>query len=614
MTACDRRLVGNCTVESRGSKVEGEALKNYRRESQKSKVESPMSALPSTFNLQHSTRSFAAVWLVLGVPFLLVPGGARAQTSPPPFTVDRYVIDAKLFPSTHTLSAQVEIHFTPQADLRSLSFELNSALKVSKVLNASGRELGFHQDGQTFGTDFPDALKSGSASSITVTYSGSLASAEGSPVENLKLAYVGPEGSYLLYPGRWFPVAGYGTNRFAAKMRITVPPDEVAIASGSPSMPEKAAGQTTYTFEYNKPSFPGTVLAGNYKVIPGTAVGADITMYLKPASEKYAQPYAEAAGKMLSFFTDKFGPLPESHLAIVEIADDTVGGTSAPGVMALATRGFADRVDVGLLAHEISHQWWPCLVSPATPNDAYLDDGLADYSKAIYIQEAEGEEAFESLMRDTSVGALTHEEVAPVGQAGQLREFSPEYESIVIDKGAMVFHMLRWVVGDDAFFNALRALSKDYAWKSATSDEFQKLAEKSSRQELTYFFALWVTSTGVPQFKRTWATYRTADGYQVVGKIQQDLDIFRMPVEVRIYSRGRKPADQRVDMVGTTADFTINTVFEPQRVVVDPASRLLKYDDQTRIAVEMARGGRPARAATGVSRSGHAVPESAGAQ
>ena len=96
MTACDRRLVGNCTVESRGSKVEGEALKNYRRESQKSKVESPMSALPSTFNLQHSTRSFAAVWLVLGVPFLLVPGGARAQTSPPPFTVDRYVIDAKL--------------------------------------------------------------------------------------------------------------------------------------------------------------------------------------------------------------------------------------------------------------------------------------------------------------------------------------------------------------------------------------------------------------------------------------------------------------------------------------------------------------------------------------
>jgi aminopeptidase N len=532
-----------------------------------------------------------AVWLiVLGLPLLLLPATVRAQTSSAPFTVDRYVIDAQLFPSTHTLTASVEVHFTPQADLHSLSFELNSALKVTKVLDASGKELGFHQDGQTFGTDFPDPLKSGSPSAITVKYSGTLATAEGSPVENLKLAYVGPEGSYLLYPGRWFPVVGNGTSRFAAKMRITVPPDDIAIASGSPAMPQKGAGQTTYTFDYEKPSFPGTVVAGNYKVIPGTAVGADITMYLKPTSEKYAQPYAEALGKMLSFFSDKFGPLPESHLAVVEIADDTVGGTSAPGVMALATRGFTDRVDVALLAHEVSHQWWPCLVSPATPNDAYLDDGLAAYSKAMYIQEVQGEEAFESLMRDTSVGALTHEEASPVGLAAQLREYSPEYESVVIDKGAMVFHMLRWVIGDQAFINTLQTLGKDYAWKTITSDEFQKVAEKASRQELTYFFALWVTSTGVPQFKRSWATYRVGDGYQVVGKIQQDLDLFRMPVDVRIYSHGRKPADQRVDMVGTTADFTITTVFEPERVVVDPASRLLKYDDQTRIAVEMARG------------------------
>ncbi|PYV35406.1 MAG: peptidase M1 [Acidobacteria bacterium] len=529
------------------------------------------------------------ILLSLGFP-LLFAGRARAQTPPAPFTVERYLIDAQLLPSTHTLSAKVVIRFTPQSDINSLSFELNSALKVDKVLDASGKSLGFRQDGQTMVVNLLDGLKSGGASAITVTYSGSLASAEGSPVENLKLAYVGPEGSYLLYPGRWFPVAGFARNRFAATMRVTVPPGEVVIASGKPSVPEREAGKVTYSFEYDKPSFPGTVLAGNYKVMPGTAVGAEITLYLKPGNEKYAGPYSEAAGRILSFFSDKFGPLPDSHMAIVEIADDTVGGYSAPGVLALASRGFGNPVDVGLLAHEISHQWWRCLVSPATRNDAYLDDGLATYSKAIYIQEAEGEAAFESLMRDTSVGALTHEEVAPISQAGQLHEFTPEYESLIFDKGAMVFHMLRWVIGDDAFFKALQALGKEYAWKGVTSDEFQKLAESSSHQELTYFFALWVTSTGVPQFKRSWATYRTADAYQVVGKIQQDLDIFRMPVEVRIYSRGRKPVDQRVDMVGTTADFTINTVFEPERVVVDPASRLLKYDDQTRIDVEMTRG------------------------
>jgi tetratricopeptide (TPR) repeat protein len=97
-------------------------------------------------------------------------------------------------------------------------------------------------------------------------------------------------------------------------------------------------------------------------------------------------------------------------------------------------------------------------------------------------------------------------------------------------------------------------------------------------------------STGVPQFKRTWAVYRTAKGYQVVGKVQQDIDIFRMPIEVRIFPEGRKPVNQRVDMVGTTADFTVATPTRPLRVVVDPASRLLKYDENTKIAVELAKG------------------------
>ena len=154
----------------------------------------------------------------------------------------------------------------------------------------------------------------------------------------------------------------------------------------------------------------------------------------------------------------------------------------------------------------------------------------------------------------------------------------------------MVLHMLRWVIGDDAFFKTLQAMCQQYAWKSISTDEFQKLAETASKQELTYFFAQWVTSTGVPQFKRTWAVYRTAKGYQVVGKIQQDLDLFRMPVDVRVETEGTRPVNERVEMVGTTADFTINTRTRPLHVLVDPGSRILKYDDKTKYLVEMARG------------------------
>ena len=535
-------------------------------------------------------RLAASAWVraaLLTVALVLTGSAGFAQTR---FEVTKYSIEAELFPSTHILSAKARIDFVPKTDLTTLSFELHGFLRVDKVLDAAGKDLRFRRDGLSLQVDFLNPLPQGTPSSITVSYGGPLSSAEGSPVENLKLAYVGTEGSYLLYAARWFPVSDYGVSRFAASMRITVPSGETVIASGKALAPMQQTGKVTYAFDYSEASFPGTVVAGRYVVQPATAVGADITLYLKPGHENLAASYGQAAAKIQAFYSDKFGGLPSSHLSIVEIEDGTVGGYTAPGLVALASRGFSTPVNDRLLAHEISHQWWRCLVSPASADDVFLDEGLATYSAALYLEESAGQTAFEDTMREIQIGALSHEEAAPISQASRLHEFTPEYQSIVFQKGAMVFHMLRWVLGDDAFLKTLQSMVRDYAGKSISTDQFQKLAEKVSNQELTYFFAQWVSSTGVPQFKRTWAVYRTEKGYQVVGKVQQDIDIFRMPVEIRVFPEGRKPVNERVEMVGTTSDFTVNTTTRPLRVVVDPASRLLKYDDSIKISVEMARG------------------------
>ncbi len=531
-------------------------------------------------------------WIVhaslVGVALGLAAGWGRAESGSN-FDVKNYTIDAQLLTSQHLITATARIDLIPRIDLTALNFELHSNLRVEKVTDPSGQDVTFKRDGLNLSIALLNPLSAGKLSSITVKYGGLLNSADGSPVEGIKVAYIGADGTYLLYPGRWFPVNGYGVNRFAATMNITVPSDEVVIASGKAAVPEREPGQVTYSYVFDKESFPGTVIAGHYAAQPATAIGADIALYLKPDHESLAPSYGDTAAKILGFYSDIFGPLPNSHLAIVEIADDTVGGYTAPGLVALAPRAITNPVNYKLLAHEISHLWWRCLVSPATPNDAFLDEGLAEYSKALYVQQAAGDAAFEDLMRATAVGALTHEEVAPIAQAGQLHEFTPEYESIVFDKGAMVFHMLRWVIGDDAFHQTLKLLAEQYAWKSVSTDQFQRLAEKASKQELTFFFAQWVNSTGVPQFKRTWAVYRLQKGYQVVGKMQQDLDIFRMPVEVRVVCQGSRPVTERIDMVGTTSDFTIDTRTKPLRVLVDPASQILKFDDQTKYQVEMAR-------------------------
>jgi Tfp pilus assembly protein PilF len=534
-----------------------------------------------------ASRSLTAGLLALVL--LAAMSNARAA-DPAQFVVKKYDIKVQLFPPTHILEATTKVDFVPQTSISQLSFELNSALRVQKVVDAEGTDVPFQQQGLTLSLTLPSPLTEGQPSSLTVTYKGGMGTADGSPVEGLKLSYVGPEGSYLLYPGRWFPVARPGLNRFAATLHVTVPTGETVVASGTPSPPVQEGGNTTYSFEFDQSSFPGTFYAGTYSVQKETAFGANVYLFLKPGHENYAADYGATAAKILSFFSDKFGSLPNGNLAVVEIANDTVGGYSSPGIVALASRGFTEPVNEQLLAHEISRQWWRCLVSPATPDDSFLDDGLALYSSALYIEKSQGETAFENLMHTTAIGALTHEETAPISQARSLQPYTPQYHSIVAQKGAMVFHMLRWVIGDAAFTKALHEVVQQYAWKSISSLDFEKIAEQASNEKLTYFFAQWVSSTGVPQFKDSWAIYRVGGHYQVVGKIQQDLDIFRMPVDVRVSSEGRRPVNDRVQMVGTTADFTVNTVTRPTHVEIDPGSHILKMTDKIRTEVEIARG------------------------
>ncbi|MGE5327211.1 MAG: M1 family metallopeptidase, partial [Deltaproteobacteria bacterium] len=416
--------------------------------------------------------------LILGI---ILAGAAClfAQTSAPDFDVTHYNIEADLFPSTHMLRAQVRVDFNPVEDLRVLNFELHSALRVDKVTDASGQGVVFRQVGPGLEVDFTNPVPKGTASSITVSYAGSLATEEGSPVEGLNLAHVGTNGCYLLYAGRWFPVKSGGFDRFSATTRISVPPGETVIASGKPSAPVHESGKTIYSFNFAQKSFPGTVIAGEYAVQAVAESGADLTIYMMKGQEHFASSYGETAGKILNFFTEKFGALPDAHIALVEIPDGSVASYSGPGVVALASRGFSNPVNYTLLGHELSQQWWRCLVSPATADDSYLDQGLATYSGAMVVSELAGEAAFEDKMHEIAIDALTHEEVAPISQASRLHAYSPEYDSIVYKKGAMVFHMLRWVIGDEAFFRSLRDMAKQYAWKTITSDEFQQITEQA---------------------------------------------------------------------------------------------------------------------------------------
>jgi aminopeptidase N len=149
--------------------------------------------------------------------------------------------------------------------------------------------------------------------------------------------------------------------------------------------------------------------------------------------------------------------------------------------------------------------------------------------------------------------------------------------------------MLRFVVGDKNFFEILKQYAKTNAWRSANTDDFKKIVEHVTGQDLGYFFIQWIESSGAPEFKLEYTIFRTQKGFRVMGKISQDLDTFRMPVDLRIETEGN-PEEKRVEVVGTSSEFSVDTFGKPKNVIIDPNNRVLRYSPQIRVAVAIRRG------------------------
>src|SRR5262245_7741886 len=185
----------------------------------------------------------------------------------------------------------------------------------------------------------------------------------------------------------------------------------------------------------------------------------------------------------------------------------------------------------------------------------WITDGLARYSEVRYVESVAGQGGMEEATKDMSVGALAYDNVA-ISSSGKLDPFSPEFQSISTDKGGIILHMLRWVLGDEAFNAAMKNFYTKYAGKATGTEQFKEVAEAANHGEsLTSFFAQWVDGTGAPEFKNKYQVFRIKNGFRVVGEVSQDLDLFRMPMEVRVETDG-KPEMKKIEVVGTRSPYT----------------------------------------------------------
>ena len=519
--------------------------------------------------------------------------------------VDDYQIDVELLPQTHKLTARATVKVTALEDLSVAVFQLNNALRITKLTDANNKPLTPERNTQDSTVRFGlnSGLAKNASTTFTFEYEGTLESADDSPVQGLKLAYIGPETSYLLYSGLWFPVAGYGVNRFTSTIGVTVPAHMVVIGSGKepsaaaaaataiPKKPAAAlANSKTFTFTWDKPSFPGTIIAGTFQEFKSDEAGIDLHVFFKPNHQNLGAEYASTAVKAFTYFVTQYGNAPSTRLKIVELPDDTVPSAWAPEIAALSSRAITDKTNYRLLANTIAHQWWGVSVSPASKDDWWISEGFSRYSEARYVESAAGEAGLEEMVKDMSVGALAYDSV-PLSSASKLDYFSPEFQSLVTDKGAMILHMLRWVVGENKYLKIMREFATKYAGKSAGTDDFRELSEHVIGEKLTWFYSQWMDSTSAPEFKAKYTVYRLGSnkGFRIVGAITQDLDLFRMPVNLRIDTDGRTE-EKRIEVVGTDSPFSVETFGRPRRITVDPENRVLTNSTDIKLRSSLVRG------------------------
>jgi aminopeptidase N len=541
------------------------------------------------------------------------------QVQRTPFDVTNYLIDAQLAPGDNKLSATADVSFVSKEDTRTVSFELNGSLKVDTVTridrqpaatttskikpvktSASQGEITFVQDqvgvsdlGPSVRIDLGDTVVKGTPVTLRFKYSGILNTPSGGPLLTKRLAYVGDDQGYLMYAARWFPFHDYAADPATSDISITAPSGLQVV--GYSDAPVTTTGGK-YRFVQSKPGLVGNFAYGKFVSKTMRLGDYELQFYTRPGFDAQIADYGETLGKALEYYTKKFGaPEMGKRLIVTQIDDESLEFYSSFGMLFISSRQFeqARGITNDRLQREAAFQWWGLTVGLKSFDDAWLSQGLAEYSAFSLRESTLNAPQAEGLRRELLEKSLTFEQTASLLRVpANLDDQSIAYQYIMYAKGAFIFKLLRDTLGAQKFDQLLRTYLQENRTKNVSIDEFEKLSSRVAGDNLRYFFARWVEGTGVPEFTSDYLIIRTRGGKFVArGTIKQNYDNLRLPVDIQLRSEGENGLKTvTVNVDEATADFNIESDGKPLAVVIDPTYKLLRISPDLRVSSIARRG------------------------
>ena len=534
------------------------------------------------------------------------------------YDVQDYQVDNSFQPDRVWMEGRTKLTIKIRAyALSALNIHLAEPLAVQSVTSESlGRLLALRVRGQnSLVVNLPVTVSRGDVLTLTVRYGGRL---EPQGVERENLAVQGvlennhlatgfpePEPNYVYSNhAAWYaqgPVSDYGT----ATIRLAVPMGYGAACSGEPALgsPVTLKAGTSGTpprrlFVYVATSpvrYLGCVVSrfassdsldvalppALVQTLTAASPTARATLPIRSVSTVRVRSKAREtmirAGDIATYYATVLQDVPYPSLTVAAVESQVPGG-HAPGYLAilnqpLPTTPFVWRDDPAafddfpefFVAHEVAHQWWGQAVGWQNYHEQWLSEGLAQYFAVLYAEHQRGPQILQSLIQKMTRWADDTSSQGPVYlgyRLAYLKGAGRTFRALVYNKGAVVLHMLRRMLGDDVFFRALRRFYAEHRFQKAGTDDLRLAFEKESGRDLRRFFDRWIFGQDLPTLTPSW---KVADDGQSVALtlVQPSARVFEFPVDATV-----EYAD------GTTEDHL---------VVVSDASTTVKWPVKGRV-------------------------------
>jgi len=483
-------------------------------------------------------------------------------------------------PAINQVSGNITMYFMPQSPLDSIQMDASVTLSIDSIWYHYLKINFTQQTGDILQIKFPVSINT--LDSVTIFYHGvPQSSGFGSFIKGTHGASQTPIIWTLSEPygaRDWWPCKMTLTDKAdSIDTYITVPQGNKAASNGLLKQIIPQGANNTYHWKHRHPIAAYLIAQAvtNYSSYTDTAQLQHGTMpvlnYVYPEDSTYSRTTDQQLLKIIHFYDSLFVPY--------SFADEKYGHAQFGwgGGMEHQTMSFVSGFDIGLLAHELAHQWFGDRITCGSWRDIWLNEGFAVYCTAISVTTLYGESYFTNWKKSTSNVIIS----APNGSVyvddttSVARVFSGR---LTYDKGAYLLHMLRWKLGDSLFFQGLRNYLNDptLAYSFAKTIKLQQHLESVSNTSLTRFFNEWFYGQGYP-------TYLVLYNQDASNKIKITLNqttsdnsvlFYEMPVPIQFKGQGR---DTTIifNHASSGEIFYANLNFKTDSVFFDPDMHIL---------------------------------------